>query len=75
MVDGVKIMCISQGSFNEKGLKLPIGGYEIMAVSIKPTPVIKGEAAKKIIANYEKPVNKSKILKEIENEPKIFVMK
>lgn len=71
-----KIMSHNVGdSVINNEIKMPRGGFVVMAVSVKPAPVIKGEAAKKITASYERPVNNSQLIKKFENANKYFVMK
>ena len=48
---------------------------EIMAVSVKPTPVFTGEAAKKLIEKIEKPTDKTELFKKCEQLSKIFTLK
>lgn len=43
-------------------IKDAIRGGEIMAVSVKTMPTIKGEAAKKLIQKLENPVNQTLVL-------------
>lgn len=72
---GDKIMLFNKKGIIKGKIKLPRGGFIAMAVSLKPAPVIKGEAAKKITASYEKPVNNSEVLKKCQSAKKIFVTK
>jgi hypothetical protein len=46
-----------------------------MSVSIKPTPIIKGEYAKKLLKELENPKDNSEILKKCAEAAKIFTMK
>lgn len=43
-----------------------------MAVSIKSAPVLRGKAAKKIIANMNKPVDRSAIFKKCKERSQLF---
>ena len=54
-------------------LKLKEGG--IMAVSIKPTPVFKGDAAKKIGREMSNPRDNSKVFEKCERLSKRFEAK
>ena len=55
---------------NRKTIKENNEEVEVMAVSIKPSPILKGEVAKKLLADLEKiPKNKElfKMSKEMSN--------
>jgi hypothetical protein len=67
------IMNKHSNSVDGSTLKIPAGGFKIMAVSIKPAPVIKGEAAKKIIDSYRKPTDNSAFLSKCKRESEFFV--
>lgn len=50
-------------------------GFEILAVPVKNNPVIKGEAAKKILKQLESPTDKSEFFKKCAETAKIFTIK
>ena len=43
-----------------------------MAVSVKASPVLRGKALKKFIANMEHPVNRSGIFQKCKERSKLF---
>lgn len=48
------------------------GEVDIMAVSIKPAPVFKGQAAKDLLCKVENPTSKKELLAKCEELGKIF---
>lgn len=56
-------------------LKPPEGGFDVMAVSVRPSPIIKGEAAKKLLDAMNKPTNNTELFKKCEQASKLFVTK
>lgn len=59
-------------SDKDNNLILCEGGYDIMAVSIKSSPIITGEAAKKILEMIKNPTDKSELFKKCAELAKIF---
>jgi len=53
-------------------LKMCEGGYDIMAVSVKSSPIITGAAAKKIFEMIKNPTDKTALFKECAELAKIF---
>ncbi|NLZ51655.1 MAG: hypothetical protein GX892_00610 [Thermoanaerobacteraceae bacterium] len=45
-----------------------------MPVSIKPAPIIKGEAAKKILKEMENPAGKTELFKKCKEASRLFTM-
>lgn len=45
-----------------------------MPVSTKPTPVFKGEAAKKLLKQMENPTDKTELFKKCKEASKIFTI-
>lgn len=45
-----------------------------ISVSIKPTPIIKGEAAKKLLKDLSNPADNSEFYKKCKEEAKIFTV-
>lgn len=56
-------------------LKIFSGGYITMAVSLKATPVIKGQSALKLMEMLKHPSDKTELFKKCEQLSKIFVTK
>jgi len=50
------------GNCDSNAIKEAIRRGEIMAVSVKTMPTIKGEAAKRLIAKLENPANQAPVL-------------
>lgn len=50
-------------------------GVDVMAVSVKSTPIFKGEDAKKLIEVINNPTDKSELFKKCSNYAKIFNVK
>ena len=48
---------------------------DVLAVSMKPSPIFKGESAKKIIDAMSKPSNNAELFKKCKELSKIFTMK
>jgi hypothetical protein len=56
-------------------LKIFSGGYITMAVSLKATPVIKGQSALKLMEMLRNPSDKTELFKKCEQLSKIFTTK
>jgi len=56
-------------------LKIFSGGYITMAVSLKATPVIRGQAALKLMEMLKNPSDKTELFKKCEKLSKIFTTK
>jgi hypothetical protein len=56
-------------------LKIFSGGYITMAVSLKATPVIRGQSALKLMEMLKHPSDKTELFKKCEQLSKIFITK